>query len=756
MKRQLLSAIFLSVLILSGLLSLPSEFRVAGATAIVYIRADGSVDPSTAPIQRVQDVYTFYRDVNSSLVAQRDSIIIDGAGHTLRGGENRIGVDLSGRSNVTVKNLGIAAFQNGIYLSFSYNNTLLDNNITANTDYGVQSDFWDGCSGNVIIGNSITGNGGTGNGGGILINPASSYTSIIDNYVATNNPDGIHFYASAYDVLYGNNVTANKGIGINLDTSSNTTLRNNNMARNSYNFAVEAYFMDWFVSYDIDTSNMVDGKPIYYWVDKHGVAVPSDAGYVALVNSSDVTVRGLNLTNNGQGVALFNTENCTITQNNIANNLFGLRFASSNNNTVSHNNLTNDDYYVMQSSSSSFIDFSYNNVTCNVPSSVDLEGGSSDVTIRYNNFTNCGVEFLGGENNDVSFNNMTIGGVALTSNSNATVSYNKITNSGSGIGIYMDCSNSIAWHNDIEEGDVGIYLNGGSGNTVSYNTLTNNSEGFEFDYSSNNNIVSNNDVIGSQVGAFLKFDDTGNTFYHNNFINNTHSVETAFAQANAWDAGYPSGGNYWGDYSGTDVHSGPSQNMTGSDGLGDMAYVIDPNNVDNYPLMKPYAGPHDLGISVSLSKTVVLEGYNRTISMNVTVINYGVQAETFNFTSQIGSALQEQTVALTQRNSTLLVLSFNVTGWGKGNYTLYCQALPVPDETDTSDNTYQGLFVVSILGDINGDCKVDMKDVGYVARRFQIGPTSLLWNPNADINDDLKIDMKDIGTVARHFGESWL
>jgi hypothetical protein len=196
--------------------------------------------------------------------------------------------------------------------------------------------------------------------------------------------------------------------------------------------------------------------------------------------------------------------------------------------------------------------------------------------------------------------------------------------------------------------------------------------------------------------------------------------------------------------------------MTGSDGLGDMAYVIDPNNVDNYPLMKPYAGPHDLGISVSLSKTVVLEGYNRTISMNVTVINYGVQAETFNFTSQTGSALQEQTVTLMLRNFTLFVFSFNVTGWSKGNYTLYCQASPVPGETDTSDNAYQGLFVVSILGDINGDCKVDMKDVGYVARRFQIGPTSPLWNPNADINDDLKIDMRDIGTVARHFGESWL
>jgi hypothetical protein len=28
-------------------------------------------------------------------------------------------------------------------------------------------------------------------------------------------------------------------------------------------------------------------------------------------------------------------------------------------------------------------------------------------------------------------------------------------------------------------------------------------------------------------------------------------------------------------------------------------------------------------------------------------------------------------------------------------------------------------------------------------------------DPELDVNDDLKIDMRDIGTVARHFGQSW-
>lgn len=60
-----------------------------------------------------------------------------------------------------------------------------------------------------------------------------------------------------------------------------------------------------------------------------------------------------------------------------------------------------------------------------------------------------------------------------------------------------------------------------------------------------------------------------------------------------------------------------------------------------------------------------------------------------------------------------------------------------------------------ITGDVNGDGKVDMKDVGAVARLFQVPPTDPLWNPNCDINSDGKVDMKDVGIVARHFGEHY-
>lgn len=48
-----------------------------------------------------------------------------------------------------------------------------------------------------------------------------------------------------------------------------------------------------------------------------------------------------------------------------------------------------------------------------------------------------------------------------------------------------------------------------------------------------------------------------------------------------------------------------------------------------------------------------------------------------------------------------------------------------------------------------------MRDIGYVARRFMCVPGDPLWDSDADINGDRKINMIDIGTVARHFGEHY-
>jgi hypothetical protein len=49
-----------------------------------------------------------------------------------------------------------------------------------------------------------------------------------------------------------------------------------------------------------------------------------------------------------------------------------------------------------------------------------------------------------------------------------------------------------------------------------------------------------------------------------------------------WDNGCE--GNYWDDYNGSDADR---------DGIGDVPYVVDADNVDHYPLMFPYDVKYD-------------------------------------------------------------------------------------------------------------------------------------------------------------------
>jgi len=98
-----------------------------------------------------------------------------------------------------------------------------------------------------------------------------------------------------------------------------------------------------------------------------------------------------------------------------------------------------------------------------------------------------------------------------------------------------------------------------------------------------------NNVNDNGLGIYLDR-SSNNSIHHNNF-NNTNQVLTS-ESINTWDDGYPSGGNYWSNYNGTDLYGGPGQNETGGDGIGDSPYVINENNQDNYPLMNPW-GPKE-------------------------------------------------------------------------------------------------------------------------------------------------------------------
>ena len=230
------------------------------------------------------------------------------------------------------------AYWAGVRLSFSSNNTVYGNTIT-NNDYSIH--LLD-ASNNSICGNKIADN----NYMGICLDWLSNYNSICGNNI-TNNWDGIWLdEGSNYNTISENSITKNHMAGIWLRESSDNTLRNNDVSNNGYNFGVSGRPLLSYYIQDIDDSNTVNGKPVYYWVNRRDMTVPLDAGWIALVNCTRITVENLNLTSNGQGVLLVFTTNSTITKNNITNNGIGIDLhLFSNYNTVSGNNITQNSWY---------------------------------------------------------------------------------------------------------------------------------------------------------------------------------------------------------------------------------------------------------------------------------------------------------------------------------------------------------------------------------------------------------------------------
>jgi len=119
--------------------------------------------------------------------------------------------------------------------------------------------------------------------------------------------------------------------------------------------------------------------------------------------------------------------------------------------------------------------------------------------------------------------------------------------------ILLKATNSNIEGNIISGSQCGILISESSGNTIV------------------DNIISNNDV-----GIKLLSNSSENAVCRNSFINNTQNVLIDSSSSAIWDDGI---GNYWSDYNGTDSNT---------DGIGDTPYIIDENNQDNYPLMKPY------------------------------------------------------------------------------------------------------------------------------------------------------------------------
>ncbi len=274
---------------------------------------------------------------------------------------------------------------------------------------------------------------------------------------------------------------------------------------------------------------------------------------ISVKGRTGVTVKNCRVTNFAMGLMLDRSDGCTLQNNTVYDNIWGgISVQFSTNNTVLGNTVysTRDDVN-------------------------DEDGTAFSVEVSYENI------FKDNVAND----------------------------NGAGFLTSMACSNTF-------EGNVAY--DDGRGYQVSeferemFEEVFEGERGFIPDLYEGNVFEANTAEANTEAGFILGgIDQTlNNTFFHNNLIDNAIQAaiqvdERNWDNANAWDDGYPSGGNYWSDYEGIDADD---------DGIGDTPYddistvsyewdeenpegdpvliVGEPDgkNVDRYPLMAPFGG----------------------------------------------------------------------------------------------------------------------------------------------------------------------
>jgi len=171
-------------------------------------------------------------------------------------------------------------------------------------------------------------------------------------------------------------------------------------------------------------------------------------------------------------------------------------------------------------------------------------------------------------------------GIYVVDSSNFTIIQNSIVDNWEGIGILNSSfglvSSNIIRNNDFE----GINPVSSTQITISGNLIENSIEGI-FLSSSSSNVIYGNTIRDHIYGFEAGQSSDNNKIYHNNLYVNEQNAKDACT--NTWDDSYPSGGNYFDDYTGTDNNG---------DGIGDTPYSIPGgSNNDRYPLMNPWNEP---------------------------------------------------------------------------------------------------------------------------------------------------------------------
>jgi len=393
--------------------------------------------------------------------------------------------------NCTLFNSGEGFHDAGIKLVNVNNGQMLNNNCSNNNNKGIR--LWN-CNNSIISGNTVNNN--------IFY--------------------GIVLYCSHNNTISGNTVS-NTYVGIILEGNlggSNNIVSGNSM--NECGLKIHGN-LETLLSHEIDTTNLVNGKPLYYCTNEVNLSSNDfpNAGQVILVNCSDSLISNLIVSYTTIAISLHYCNNNIISGNTLNNNTYyGIFLSNSDNNYVSENIANTNDVSgicLFDSNNNYVSGNTVNNNTYNGMYLSNCNNNTFSENAINNNHNFNGMYLYNCNNNTFSeniINNNNYHGMCFENSKNNIVSGNIVNNNNwSGIGLVDSNYNIISGNTAIYNTECGIVLFHSNYNTLSGNTANNNEYGI-FLYTSNYNTISGNNLIGNDK-CIIEVNCQGNVIQDN-------------------------------------------------------------------------------------------------------------------------------------------------------------------------------------------------------------------------------------------------
>ncbi len=389
----------------------------------------------------------------------------------------------------------------------------------------------------------------TGNAAGIvLVNSVN--VSLVSNNLTLNGGDGVTVAQSTAVLVQGNDFYYDAfgvGYGLDLSSSTNVTVRGNHFAGNS--IYLEGAAADAFDSHTITPDNLVSGLPILYEAKRPGLALNGlQLGELLLASCAHARVSNVTTSGGDLGVEVAYASDVTLGPDlTLSNAGLGLR--------------------VVASTGVRFVD----GAILDTADGARIES-STDVALQGTKLSSPFLLVQPGN------------GVTLLNSQRVNLSGNVVRHYLTGVSA-ADSGNLSLLGSLVSQDTQGVALESVRDLLAAGNVLSQDGTGLRADLVTNATIAENA-FEGSGEGVNLT-NTSGLRFVHNAFLGNPTNALDANGTMDAWDGGYPTGGNFWWTYHGNDLCSGAQQNIcTGPDGIGDTWYQFDVGAVDHYPLMQ--------------------------------------------------------------------------------------------------------------------------------------------------------------------------